>query len=462
MKNPSTPASEALSRFAIVSQVLARMRGGEDRANAIAAAAACEFTLFDGSPRRVSERSLYRWLGAYEERGIAGLEPGVRTSKKPSRTLSEAFVGFLACEKRRDHPASIPELISRAKECGVLAPHDAVDRSTVYRTAKRLGLRVTRGKRAKDRDARRFAYPHRMDMVLCDGKHFRAGPTRTKRVALFFLDDATRYVLHVVVGSSETKELFLRGLYGCLTKHGYMCALYMDRGPGFIAEDTVAVLSKLTIPLIHGEAGYKEGRGKIERFNRTAKADVLRGLDGRPDVDPSCGALELRLSHYCTHVYAQRAHEGLDGATPGQRFHSDPKPLRFPDDGEGLRQKFEVGVERRVSNDHVVSVDAVDYEMPKGYGGQIVVLRRRLLDGGVGFMHEGRVIDLHRVDLTSNAHAKRTTDDAGHDDTQPMPRQSAADLSFLRDFGPIVSGDGGFVAPQDNHDADLDDEGLPW
>jgi transposase InsO family protein len=462
MKNPSTPSSEALSRFAIVSQVLARMRGGEDRANAIAAAAACEFTLFDGSSRDVSSRSLYRWLGAYEERGIAGLEPGVRACKKPSRTLSEAFVEFLVVEKRRDHPASIPELISRAKERGVLAPHDSVDRSTAYRTAKRLGLRLTRCKRAKDRDARRFAYPHRLDMVLCDGKHFRAGPTRSKRVALFFLDDATRYVLHVVVGSSETKELFLRGLYGCLTKHGHIGALYMDRGPGFIAEDTIAVLAKLTIPLIHGETGYKEGRGKIERFNRTAKADVLRGLDGRPDVDPACGALELRLSHYCEHVYAQRAHEGLDGMTPLQRFRNDPKPLRFPDDSEGLRQKFEVAVERRVSNDHVVSVDAVDYEMPKGYGGQQVVLRRRLLDGGVGFLHEGRVIDLHRVDLTSNAHAKRAKDDAGHDDTQPMPSQSAADVSFARDFGPIVGSDGGFVPPQDNRDADLSEEGLPW
>ena len=124
-------------------------------------------------------------------------------------------------------------------------------------------------------------------------------------------------------------------------------------------------------------AGYKEGRGKIERFNRTAKADVLRGLDGRPDVDPSCGALELRLSHYCEHVYAQRAHEGLGGATPWQQFRNDPKPLRFPDDSDGLRAKFEVWVERRVSNDHVVSVDAVDYEMPKGYGGLQVVLRRR-------------------------------------------------------------------------------------
>jgi hypothetical protein len=39
-----------------------------------------------------------------------------------------------------------------------------------------------------------------MQMVLCDGKHFRAGAARLRRVALFFLDDATRMGLHVVVG----------------------------------------------------------------------------------------------------------------------------------------------------------------------------------------------------------------------------------------------------------------------
>ncbi|MEK7422711.1 MAG: hypothetical protein AAB131_02605, partial [Actinomycetota bacterium] len=336
MKDPSNPSREALSRFAIVSQVLARMHGGEDRADAIAVAAAGEFTLFDGSPRSVSARSLYRWLAAYDDRGILGLEPKARTIDAPL-TLPQAFVQFLGNEKRRDPQASIPELIRRATELGVLDPGDVVERSTVYRTARRLGLPIARRKHAKDRDARRFAYPHRMDMVLCDGKHFRAGATRAKRVALFFLDDATRYVLQVVVGTSETKALFLRGLYECLIKHGQFSALYLDRGPGFIAEDTVAVLSRLTIPLIHGEAGYKEGRGKVERFNRTAKADVLRGLDGRPEVDAACGALELRLSHYCEHGYAQRPHESLGGDTPWQRFHHDERPLRFPDDRAKLR-----------------------------------------------------------------------------------------------------------------------------
>ena len=437
---------QALFRFAIVSQVLACPGTGEELAETIRAVAAREHVSFDGSSRRISQRSIYRWLAAYRARGITGLDPQRRSDWAPSETLPRTFVDFLIREKEKDLAASIPELIRRAIERGLLKSDCKVNRITVYRTARRLGLPLARRRGARDRDARRFAFPHRMDMVLCDGKHFRAGERRQKRVALFYLDDATRYVLHVVVGTSETAELFLRGLYRCIARHGSMSALYLDRGPGFIAQDTMRVLAQLRIPLIHGEAGYKEGRGKVERFNRTVKADVLRGLDGRPEVDPDCGALELRLRHYTDNVYAQRPHESLGGDTPWQRFSSDPKPLRWPEDRQQLESMFEVWIERRVSNDHVVSIDSIDYEMPRGYAGRRVTVRHRLLHGTIGFLHEGKVIDLVPVDPAANARASRAQD-TRRDEPPSMPPTTAAELSFRRDFGPIVDRDGGFHAP---------------
>jgi len=460
MTDQHHPSSEALFRFFVVSKVVARIRGGESRAGAIRAVAADSHTFLDGSLRRTSERSIYRWLAAHDEHGMPGLEPKQRRSE--STALSDELIEFLIDEHRGDRSASIPELIRRAQEHGIVKPGELVHRSTVYRTCKRLGLSVARRKKAKHRDSRRFAYPHRMDMVLCDGKHFRAGERRHKRVALFFLDDATRYVLHATVGTSETQELFQRGVYECVAKHGFMDAFYVDHGPGFIAEDTLAVFANFEIPLLHGEAGYKEGRGKIERFNRTAKADVLRGLDGRPDVDPECGALELRLLHYTEQVYAHRPHESLGGDTPWQRFHHDSKPLRFPDDRAALRSKFEIWIKRRVSNDHVVSVGSIHYEVPKGHAGRIVLLRRRLLDGTIGFSHHGRVIDLHPVDLSTNARAPRARH-AEDDRPEPMPRKSAAELMFERDFGPVVGDDGSLESPPSpDDDVDQIQDDMPW
>ncbi len=79
-----------------------------------------------------------------------------------------------------------------------------------------------------------------------------------------------------------------------------------------------------------GTAGYPEGHGKIERFNQTAQAQVLRGLPGAADVDADCGALELRLSRFLDHRYNQQPHEALDGQTPLARFEADTRALRFP------------------------------------------------------------------------------------------------------------------------------------
>lgn len=444
------PSPEALFRYQVVSQVASRVLSGERRARAVVAVAGMCHRFFDGRVRHVSVRTLYRWLRSHESEGLAALENSRRERTSDSSVLPVRFVEFLRTTKKQDPRVSIPELIRRARELGLVDSHTSLDRSTVYRTAVRLDLPVGHISKQPERDARRFAYPHRMDMVLADGKYFRAGAQRARRVALCFLDDASRWVPDPFVGTSENEALFLRGLYETIRQCGLMSILYLDRGPGFIAESTVRVLANLGVLLIHGEAAYPEGHGKIERWNRTLKADLLRGLDRRPDVDPDCGALELRLCHYVREIYNQRPHESLDGDSPAQRFHADPKPLRFPENDAELRRKFEIHLDRRVSADHIVSVDGVLYEMPRGYAGQRVVLRERLLDGTLAFLYQGRLIDLHPVDLAANARARRAGRDCEEDVQHPLPK-SAADLAFERDFGPVLDPDGGLPEPREEN-----------
>ncbi|MCK4659056.1 MAG: transposase, partial [Phycisphaerae bacterium] len=362
---PSSP--EALFRRQVVSMVIAWMLSGEPRADAVRRAASMVHPTFQGEPRRVSVRTVYRWLAAYQAEGIAGLGSESHERGPSSKVLDDKLLRFIAEQKEKDLQASLPELLRRARELGVTDPHERTDRTTVWRACKRMGLPVRRRKKQRDRDSRRFAYPHRMEMVLSDGKHFRAGATRARRVALFFLDDSSRYGLHVVVGTSENQELFLRGLYEAIRQVGLMSLLYLDHGPGFTALDTMEVVKNLNVLLLHGEKQYPEGHGKIERFNRTALAAVLRGYDGRPDVDPECSALELRLQHYLREVYNHTPHESLGKQTPSERFHADTKALRFPKDDNELRRRFMVSIDRRVSNDHVVSIDSTLYELPRGY-----------------------------------------------------------------------------------------------
>ena len=283
------PNPEALFRHTLISQVLNRMYRGEVRPEAIETVAGQRHVDFDGKERPVSARTLYRWLAAYEQGGSEALAPSERSGGPMA--LSENLLDYFKAEKLADARASIPELIRRARVTGRIKPDEQVHRATLWRALRHLGVPTGRIKTPKVRDCRRFAYAHRLEMVLCDGKHFRAGAGRLKRVALFFIDDATRFGLEVVVGTSENAALFLRGLYLCILFYGRMIGLFVDNGSGFIALDAIEVARKLPVHLIHGSAGYPEGHGKVERFNRTVAEQLLRLLPGNPRIDPRGGGL---------------------------------------------------------------------------------------------------------------------------------------------------------------------------
>lgn len=441
----------ALFRFAVLSEVRVQILRGQTMARAVRDVASREHVGADGRPCRVGSRSIYRWLAAFSEAGVVGLASTPR-SPVASHVLEPALVAFLAAEKRADGRASIPELLRRAVVAGLVHTAEDVDRTTVWRVFRRLGVRTRTGK-APPPDQRRFAKENRMQIVLCDGKHFRAGPRSARRVALFFIDDASRYVPHVVVGPSESALLFLRGFHGLLERVGKMDIVYDDHGPGFIAEDSHQVLRNLEIGYVHGTAGYPQGRGKIERFNRTAEEGVLRDLD-RADVDPDCLALELRLEHYLVHDYNRQPHSSLGGRTPEASFLADERPLRPFLDADDLRRKFFVTEERVVSNDHVISIDSVHYEVPRGLAGHRIAIKRDVLDPRhLRLEHGGASLRLHPVDVHANARARR-----GVTAAPPEPRSpsvSAANRAADKAFAPITQPDGGFSA--NRHDKE-----PPW
>lgn len=446
MKKPTNPEASpvALFRYRVLSQVLALELRGEARPAAIeTVASGVHFGAHD-EPRRVSTRSVYRWLAAYERHGFRALAPTQRTHI--TCVLAPPLLAFFEQEKRDDPHASLPELIRRARARGLLDAREPICRTTLWRALRRQGVDTTRRPAPKARDCRRFAYPHRLDMTLCDGKHLRAGPHRHRRVAMFFLDDATRFALGVAVGTTENTLLFLRGLYACIRTYGLMTALYVDNGSGFIALDSIDVARQLGVLLIHGTPAYPEGHGKIERFNRTAFDDVLRALDGNPSVDSHCSALQLRLQHYLQEQYNHTPHESLAGQTPAARFHQDPRPLRFAANEARLRQAFVLPVERGVSPDHVVSFEGVQYEVPRGYAGRRITLYRALLDEELSLLHEGRMVPLAPLDPHANARQRRAK--SSPEKPAPIPPKTSAQLTFDRQMQPVVDTDGGFSLPK--------------
>jgi transposase InsO family protein len=366
---------------------------------------------------------------------------------------------LLRTAKAADPELSVPDLIELARHLGVLGAEEPICRTTVWRACRRMGLPLSRAQALENADTRRFAYPHRMMMVLADGKHFRAGAGRLRRVALSFLDDATRFGLAAVVGPSESTALFLRGLHQLVCRHGLPNAVYLDHGPGFVSGDTEAVLARLGRRLVHGRVRYPEGHGKVERYHRTLQHKLLRTFDGHPEADPDCGALTLRLLHWLREVYNHTPHESLDGETPAERFHRDDRPLELPRDRAWLDAQFLTTEERTVSNDHVVSLDGTLYEVPRACRGRIV-LTRHLLTGTLTVRLDGRPVEIHPLEPTKNAFDRRGRP------PRPKPGEprgsthptavTPVQRAFDDDFGPLVGPDGDYPTNRDRSEIDPD------
>lgn len=449
---PQKISPEALFKFLIVSQVEGYRLRGRTLAEAVRLVAGGRHVDPQGEPRKVRRRTIYRWYAAFKKDGIAGLEPARREPLRGSVVLKDEFIQFIESEKKEDRDASIPELIRRARAQGILGPDEQVCRTTVWRVCQRLGIETRPRKQPKDGDSRRFAFVKRMQMVLVDFKHFRAGATRARRCALYFLDDATRFGLAVLVCTSENTEAFLRALHDLLCRFGWMDAIYSDNGPAFISEDTTRVMANLELCHIKGTPGYPEGHGKIERFNRSVKARLLRSLDGSPDVDPSPGALSLRLSHDLFEVYNHLPHSKLDNETPYQRWHSCKRDLQPVASDAWLRSCFTLTEERRVSNDNVVSYAGTEYEVPRGHAGEKIDIYRRLLENDdLYVLHDEKHVQLQPVDLASNAYSPRSKSIQEQDET-PVAAKTASTLSFEALFSPVLDREGGCPKSTDPDD----------
>lgn len=440
---PRGPSAEALFRYSVVSQVEALVLAGERVSAAVRQVASRTHLRSDNAGlKTVSPRSIHRWRRAYASGGLAALQTRSRAKTETSAVLPGKLIERLRAEKVADPAASVPEVLRRARVAAVIPADLAISRTTLWRACRRMDL-PTRIRPSKgEGDMRRWRYPERMQCVLCDGKHFRAGPERARRVALFFIDDATRFALGVLVGTSESTELFLRGLHAMVSNHGLADLFFLDGGPGFISDDTWAVIAEgLRANLVHGRSRYPEGHGAIERFNRTAKAQVLRALDGAIDVDPDCRALTLRLNRYLD-GYNDTFHETLK-TTPRQAWQAG-RPLRYPEDEDDLYRRFIVRESRTVSADHVIQFGGRLWEAPRGTQRSKIEVARHAIDGRLWVTHGGRTFELAELDPHTNAVERR-----GYpSDHTPAPNEgvpiTAASEAFRQEMLPIINPDGGF------------------
>ncbi len=81
-----TPA-EALFRYQVISQVLSQVAAGKVLSKAVKNAAGMEHICPEGKERKISKRSIYRWLNAFRQHGFEALLPKARKQAEDSMVL---------------------------------------------------------------------------------------------------------------------------------------------------------------------------------------------------------------------------------------------------------------------------------------------------------------------------------------------------------------------------------------
>lgn len=316
-----------------------------------------------GELRSVGRTTLDDWIRAYRRGGFQALFPRQRASvpRMPRVLLDQAET------LRRENPqrtaAQIARIIAAAN--GGRGP----SASTVERHLRRLGL--TRAALRGERQAfGRFEASGPNELWVADCLH---GPQIEGRRAILFavVDDHSRLVVGARFAHAESTVRLEGVLRSAFQARGLPGRLYVDNGAPYASRQLARVCAGLGIRLVHSTPGRPEGRGKIERFFRTLRGEVLVELEAGCDRLPDLAGLERMLQAWIERVYHRRVHSET-GMTPLDRF-GELTP-RYPTSVE-LREAFLWSETRLVTKTATVSLLGNRYEVDQALCGRRVELR---------------------------------------------------------------------------------------
>jgi len=253
-----------------------------------------------------------------EEVGAAGLAP-----VGPGKGLSAVEVEAIL-ELKKKHPSMGPAQI-RAQLKRFRGWRVAT--KAIASVLRRHGYRLVHtGSRPEgDEEPQRFEAPRRNAIWQLDFTEVRVGPER--RFVLFVLDDHSRFVVGHALCEEPSSEVAVATLKAAIARHGKPEAAYTDRGGAFLAwRDRSGFQRYLEEELIehHVSRPYRpQGRGKVEALIGTLQRELWQ-VRHFESVEEAARALSAWVDEY-NH---RRAHMGLDGLTPADRFFGRADEVR--------------------------------------------------------------------------------------------------------------------------------------
>lgn len=360
----------ALFRFGVISDLVGatRLEPGE-QGRRIKQKAEVRWNIPHSTRTRVSTNTIRRWVAIYEKSGrqLDSLKPVPRNDSGRCRQVDEDTVLSLVRLRKAKPLLPVIQLIDEMEQKGLVSPGYTLRLSTAYRVLKKAGISGRPGGDLVDR--RRFEAEFPNDIWQADVMH---GPQvmvdgkKRKSYLIAFLDDHSRLIPYARFALSENLASFLSALRVALTTRGLPRKLYVDNGSAFRSRHLEKVCACLGIAITHTPPYTPQGRGKVERFFRTVRSQLLSSFTGQTLDD-----LNQALDHWIQQEYHRRPHSST-GQSPLQRFASHLELIRQPP--LDLDDHFRKEVRRRVNKDRSVSINGRSFEAPTRLIGEQVGL----------------------------------------------------------------------------------------
>lgn len=267
---------------------------------------------------QVAPSTYYRWRRRYVEQGLAGLEDLPPVPRRVWNKLKE--------EERQDlvhYALEHPSLSSR--EIATRLVDTAgwfISEATVYRILKEAGLikpPETKGFPAGKEYQVKTQKPN--ELWHTDASHcFVVGWGYYYLISM--LDDYSRMVLGWKVQPRMSSPDIIEVLQEAIEFTGQPAvpvepgpALLTDNGPGFLSRVLEEFLMLRAMQHIVAAPFHPQTNGKLERYHRTAKAQVNLFIYHSPEV------LREAMASFVDYYNHQRYHEALDNVTPADVYY---------------------------------------------------------------------------------------------------------------------------------------------
>ncbi len=367
----------ALFRYGVIADLVQLLPGTPGLYRLMAQKANREYTIPGSSRTHIALDTIRDWVGLYRRGGFDALLPKPRKDAGRPRALPDALVESLLAIKELHRDYSVRQVIREAHALGQVPKGIALPPSSVHRLLSRHGLMQPAPEDPSHNDRRRFGFQKAGELWMSDVMHgpavTGAGKRRAKTYLIAFLDDATRVIPFAAFALSENTEAFCGVFKQALMRRGLPRRLYVDNGSAYRSRQLEVICAKLGITLIHARAYQPQGKGKIERWFRTVRTQLLPLLTEQDLA--SIVALNRRLWGYVEGEYHQSPHRGLEGHTPYDSWSMTADEVRFAGPATDLDEIFLFEAKRKVQKDRTISLDGVLYELDAALVNETVLLR---------------------------------------------------------------------------------------